>query len=129
MKRTIAKIDSLIEQLTLLNDDKIIGACRLYIKHDAEFAIAVSKNGKKFVINTAGRYHSFSGFGGCILDKYNIEVYTLAGYMVTMGLLTTEEAKAFRRYAEESSRKLHEQQKLQDAEKLLQENGYKVHKV
>lgn len=129
MKKTIAKIDRLIKQLTLLGDDKTINGCRLYVKRNASFAIAIAGNGKKFVVNTDGRYHGFHGFDGCLLDKYNVAVYTLADYMVMMRLLTEEEARSFCRYAEESSRKAHEQHKIQEAERLLQSNGYQVQKV
>ena len=91
MKKREKKIDKLISELIIIDGGCNLKNCNIYSNIEAEFAIIISKSGKKFALSTAGKYNRFRGFDGCILVKYNISVYLLLQYMIQMKMANQEE--------------------------------------
>ena len=119
-------IDTLIDELSEPESVSVIRNCTLYIDDNIGFAIAV-KGKAKFLINTY-KHNGFRGFGGCIINKYNIFVYDLMNLMNKMRLLTVDEINACHEYMRETDQKHNKEAKLKEAANMLKANGYQVSK-
>lgn len=129
MKALLKKIDDFVSQLEVVSvDPKDLSSCRIVYHPKSSFFIAISKNGKKFAFNKDGEYHTFRGFDGVLLGKYNVNIYPLLRYMIDLKIINEAEEHKFILHASEYETKHLDEDKIRTATETLHRYGFKVTK-